>query len=102
MSVCVPCTVEIVDQLQSRKGNFKVTYAQLLVEYLVVHTWMDTLDFNMYTSDEYRLSSSMVEYYHYHHKRKRHACIIESDSEDDEVLLLLLHVAHIYYAVPPL
>ena len=40
-----------------------------------------TLDFNMYTSDEYGLSSSTVVYYH--HKRKRHACIIESDSEDD-------------------
>ena len=79
--VCVPCTVELVDQLQKRQSNLQVTYAQLLVEYLVVHTWMDTLNFNMYTSDEYGLSSSTVEYYH--HKRKRHACIIESDSEDD-------------------
>ena len=86
--------------LQNRQSNLQVTYAQLLVEYLVVHTWMDTLNFNMYTSDEYGLSSSTVEYYH--HKRKRHACIIESDSEDDEVLLVLLHLAHIYYAVPPL
>jgi len=40
-----------------------------------------TLDFNMYTSYGYGLSSSTVEYYHI--KRKRHACIIEPDSEDD-------------------
>ena len=39
-----------------------------------------TLNFNMYTSVEYGLSSSTVVY---HYKRKRHACIIESDSEDD-------------------
>ena len=83
--VCVPCTVEIVDQLQNRRSNLQVTYAQILVEYLVVHVWMDTLNFSMYTSNEYGQSSSTVEYYH--HKRKRHACIIELDSEDDEVLL---------------
>jgi len=40
-----------------------------------------TINFNMYTSDEYRLNSTTVEYCH--HKRKRRACIIESDSEDD-------------------
>ena len=37
----VPCTVELVDQLQTRRGNLRVTYAQFLVEYLVVHVWMD-------------------------------------------------------------
>jgi len=80
-----------------------VTYAQLLVEYsLFSGARLDgcTLNFNMYTSDEYGLSLSTVEYYH--HKRKRHACIIESDSEDDEILLVLLHLAHIYYAILPL
>ena len=54
--------MKLVNQLQKRQSNLQVTYAQLLVEYLVVHVWMGA-HFNIYTSGEYRLSSSTVQYY---------------------------------------
>ena len=46
-----------------------------------------TLNFNMYTGDEYGVTSSTM---HYHqHRGKKRVYIIESDSEDDRLISLL-------------